>query len=164
MIIKQEDVPVEGASVYADLTDLASYALLRNIDLSSYDDTAKESALYIAAQDWIDGTHEFKGKPIDDDQSMKLPTDEVSINADITTANCMTAVQQLQGLLLVEVTSASSQGEIVMTRSKLDKLEKEVEYAEGTSMLSGSFYPTTQADNKLKPYVSFGGGVPMLRV
>lgn len=163
-IVKQDNIPNPLANVYADVADLTSYASMRNIDLSSYTIEQQEAALFISAQDWIDGTHEFKGEPIDENQSMKLPTDEVTINADITTANCMTAIQQLKGLLFVDVTSANASGEIIMTRSKLDKLEKEVEYAEGTSMLSGSFYPTTKADNKLKPYLAYTGGVPLLRV
>lgn len=163
-IIKQTDIPTIGANVYADIDDLEDHAELRNVDISAFSFQQKEAALFIAAQDWVDGLHSFKGELVEPDQSMKLPTNEVSINNDIVTANCMTAMQQLTGLLFVEATANSNLGEIKMTRSKLDKLEKEIEYTEGSSKVIGSTYDTSKATAKLRPYLLNGGGISLLRV
>lgn len=163
-IIKQTDTPTEGANVYADLDDLESHASLRGIDLSSFTDDKKKSTLYVTANDWVDSLHDFKGELIEEDQSMKLPTSEVLINKDIVSANCFVAIQELNNLLFKEVSEADINGQILKESSKLDVLEESFEYAEGSQMLAGSTYDTTQADARLKPYLSYGSGIPTLRI
>ena len=44
MIIKEDGTGLVDANVYADVSDLDSYALLRGEDLSAYSDQQKESA------------------------------------------------------------------------------------------------------------------------
>ena len=159
-LIKEDGTGLPEANCYADLTDFDSYADLRNIDVSSYNDAQKEGALYIAANDFIDGMHTFKGNPLSDNQGMKLYTSAVSYDdasKDIISVNCETALMQLQGALFVEVTSASALGDIKSTSSKLDVLEKSTEYVEGTAISSGTIN-TTRAEAKLRPYLSFGNG------
>ena len=163
-IIKQTDTPTEGANVYADVDDLKSHAELRGIDISSFTDTEISNSLFVTANDWVDALHDFKGELIDPEQSMKLPTSEVLINKDIVAANCFTAIQNLNGLLFNEVSETDINGQILKESSKLDVLEESFEYAEGSQMLAGSTYDTTQADARLKPYLSSGSGILALRL
>ena len=163
-LVKETGEGLADANVYADATDLASFADMRNIDLTAYTETQIYAALFISAQDWMDDLHEFEGSKLSDEQSMKLPTDKVSLpNDDIVAANCMTAIQQLKGLLFIEVTAADKFGEITKLSTKLDKLEKSTTYAEGSSNVGG-VYATDKADAKLKPYLSIASSENLLVV
>lgn len=165
-ITKEDGTGLATANVYADLSDLESHALLRGEDISGYSDTQKEAALYISANDWIDTMHNFKGSKVSDDQGMKLYTDEVTFDdasKDIVAANCNTAILHLKGKLFVDPSVQDVSGDIKRTKSKLDVLEKEVEYTEGTQVIDT--YDTPIADRLLRPYLSYSSaGVRMLRV
>jgi hypothetical protein len=150
----------EIANTYADEIDLDSYADLRNIDLSIYSTAQKEAALYIAANDYIDGMHDFIGVKLEDEQVMKLYTDLVTYDdasKDIISVNCEAAILQLKGALFVEQTAAVALGQIKSTTSKLDVLEKSVEYVEGTARTTGTIN-TSRLERILRPYLAFGGG------
>jgi len=158
-------IPADGtglvsANCYLSEAELDSYALLRNIDLSSYSTTDKEAAIYISANDFIDALHDFRGVKVDADQGMKLYTDIVTFDIaskDIKNANACTAILQLQGLLFVQTSTDDKDGEVKSQMDKLDVLETKTEYVEGTA-ISGGTYDTTVADKLLRPYLAFGGG------
>ena len=165
-LIKQTNEGLSTANVYADLIDLASYADMRNIDLTEFSDASMESSLYIASNDWVDDTHEFKGEKVNEDQSTSLPTDEVPLpNRDIVSITCMIAIQNLKELLFVELTEDSSKGQILSESSGLDVLKESFKYAEGTNLEAGGFQPTPLADNKIEKYlVSTGFGISQERL
>jgi len=159
-LIKEDGTRLADANTYADETDLDSYADLRNVDLSIYTTAQKEASLYVAANDFIDAMHTFKGSKVSAEQSMALYTDEVSYlgaGKVIVSVNCETALLHLQGALFVETTAESALGEIKSTSSKLDVLEKSIEYVEGTAVTSGTIN-ASRAEAKLKPYLAFGSG------
>ena len=150
-IVKEDGSGLATANVYADVADLDSYASLRNKDLTSYTLQQKEAALFISAQDWVDGKHEFKGYPINATQGMKAPTTEIPLpNDDFVTVNCYTAILQLEGLLFAPSSPADR---VKRKKSKLDVLETETEYFEDIS----SEPDTSIADNMLNDYVTSGG-------
>ena len=141
-----------------------SYSLLRDEDLSGYSTAQKEAAIFIAANDWIDGRHCFKGEKIDASQGMALYTDVVTFDLaskDIKNANANTAILQLKGLLFVQSSIADKDGEIKSQQDKLDVLETKTEFVEGTAIAGGT-YDTSVADNLLKQYTCYGGGVKLL--
>ena len=153
MIIKEDGTGLSTANVYADVSDLDAYALLRGDDISEYTTEQKEGALYVSAQDWIDGMHDFKGEPLNTTQAMKLPTSQVSLpNTDITNANCYTALLRLKGLLFNELETGTA-SKTKKVRKKLDVLETETEFFEG-----GQYSQDTRiADNLLDKYLAVAG-------
>ena len=101
-------------------------------------------------KDFIDVNYTFNGEPLSDTQPMQLPTDEVTIT-DIEKGAAQAAWQQLTGVLFVDQSTQSVNGQIKMQRDKLDKLETEVEYTEGTQ--STYTLSTQTIDRLLKPYI-----------
>ena len=159
-LIKETGEGLATANVYADELDLDSHADLRNIDLSIYSTAQKEAALYVAANDYIDGMHDFMGDKVNSSQGMKLYTDLIEYadaSKDIINVNCEAAILQLKGALFVEQTAAVALGQIKSTTSKLDVLEKSVEYVEGTARTTGTIN-TSRLERMLRPYLALGGG------
>lgn len=164
-LIVEDGTGIANANCYISELELDAYALLRNEDLSSYTTAQKEAAIFIAANDWIDGRHEFKGAKVNDTQGMKLYTDVVTFDLaskDIKNANANTAILQLKGLLFVQVSIADKDGAIKSQQDKLDVLETKTEFLEGTAIAGGT-YSTTIADNLIKQYTLSGGSIKLLR-
>ena len=92
---------------------------------------------------------------------MGLPTDVVTV-ADISKAVCQAVWQQLNGALFVDPVTSTASGEVLMERKKLDALETEVQYAEGTSSrlaINGALI-----DSMMRPYVVGGAVMGIYRV
>lgn len=164
-LVKEDGTGLSDANVYADLSDFELYSELLGEDLSSYDDEQKKAALYVAANKYIDRLHEFKGEPVQPTQGMKLYTDLVTY-ADagkfIIEANVEAAILHLKGFLFVGAEEQSVNGDVIRTMDKLDVLETEVEYSEGTRVRTK--YNTNTIDALLAPYVKSGTGGTILRV
>lgn len=164
-LVPEDGTGLASANCYISEVELDSYALLRNEDLSSYSTAQKEAAIYIAANDWMDALHEFKGDKVSDDQGMKLYTDEVTFadaSKDIKAVNANTAILHLKGFLFVDPATQDANGEVKRQKDKLDVLECETEYTEGTKVYTT--YSTPIADKLLRPYLKLGsGGIAMLR-
>ncbi len=160
-IVKEDGSGLANANVYADVADLVAYASLRAETITT-DIPTLEGALYVAAQDWVDGKHEFSGTQLNASQGMKMPTSTITLPAtDIVNANCYTAILQLKGVLF-PVQVASTGGKVKRVKKKLDVLESETEYFE-----DGSTEPDTEiAENMIKKYLSGGSssGQPSLVV
>lgn len=153
-IIKEDGTGLSNANVYADIADLDAYALLRNEDLTSYDTAQKEAALYVSAQDWIDGEHSFIGTKLNETQGLKMPTSEVTLpDSAIVNTNCLAAILQLKGLLFEEV-QANTAGQIKSKETGLSVMKKKIEYFQGTTVKPD----TSVISNMLLPYTS--GNVP----
>lgn len=166
MIIKEDGTGVTGASVYADVADLDALALLRGEDLTNCSDTQKEVALYLVAQDYIDGQHNFVGTKIQETQGMDAYTSIVTFakaSGDLIKANCIGALHQLKGEFFRTETASSANGIVKSQQSKLDVLEKKTEYFESTINTS-SVLNTDTVDKLLAPYTTVvGAGVPAMR-
>ena len=163
-LTKETGIGLTGANCYCDLDDLNDAAELLGEDLTAYDDEQKKSAIYVAANKFIDRKHDFKGEPVQPTQGMKLYTDLVTFDDAskyIIQANCEAAILHLMGRLFVDPSEQNANGEIKRTKDKLDVLEEEREYVENTA-IAGGVYDTTSIDELLRPYLATGsGGVPL---
>ena len=158
-LVKEDGTGLTAANVYADLADLTTYAELLGEDLSGYGDEPKKSALYVAANKYIDRLHDFKGDPVQLTQGMKAYTDLVTFDdagSDFIQANVEAAILHLKGYLFVSASEQSAKGEVLSESKTLSKLETEVTYAEGTSR---SFkYNTSTIDKLLSKYTTASSG------
>lgn len=164
-IVVEDGTGLSNAQAYASLSELNSYLLERN-KTTVWSDTEKEAALVISAKDWIDGEHEFSGSPLNSDQSLKFPRDIWDgVPKDIVKANVKAAFLQLNSVLLPDPTQTSINGDIVSVRKKLDVLESEIVYAEGTSKRYSMDIPSG-LQLLIKPYLKqstgFGRNVRLL--
>lgn len=149
-----------GTNSYLTLSEFKAWADLRGKDYSSFTDDQMNAALVVSSLDYIDPNYKFKGINIEDVQAMNLPTDEVAIS-DIANGASQAAWQALNDELLISP-SANTLGQVTKQRDKLDVLETETEYQEGTA----AFYThdTTQIDRLLDPYTVGNVGGNMGRV
>lgn len=141
-------------AAYATLTDFENWANARLIEYFEYNSLQIEAALLVVSEDFIDPNYKFKGKQLDENQAMQLPTDQV-VTADITNAVCQAAWLQLQGALFVSDASAIER-EVTSESSKLGDLSKSVVYREGSKRTYTE--STTKIDRLLSPFVIGGAG------
>lgn len=164
-LIKETGSGLETANVYADLTDFEGYCELTGEDVSGYTDEQKKSALYIAANKFIDRLHSFLGERINESQAMKLYTDLVTFedaSKDIILANIEAAILHLKGYLFVDASEQNAKGDVIAESSELDVLKESFTYSEGSSVTTK--YNTAVIDMLLKPYLTYGSGGVVLRV
>ncbi len=160
MLIVEDGTGLVDAQSYISAAELLTYASLRGLDLSDYSEAELESAIYIAANDFIDIFYSFNGDLVNEDQGLSLPTSEVDFGSvqtwrNIKEANANGATLSLTGSLLVDTTEENTAGKVKSESSKLDVLDDSVEYFEGTSL--SSKYPTPIIDRLLRPYTISGG-------
>lgn len=150
-----------GTNSYLTLAEFKAWADLRVKDYSSFTDAKIEGALVVSSLDFIDPNYKFKGDKADEDQPMNLPTDCVEI-ADISNGAAQAAWQALNDQLFISPTSTSN-GQVTKKRRRLDDLETETEYEQGTA--STYAHDTTQIDRLLAPYTvgNIGGNMSRVR-
>ena len=149
-IIKEDGTGLADANVYADLADFKTWADNRAMDYAGFSDPQIEGALVVATE-WMDARYTFKGETLSDTQALSLPTDTVSINRAILSATCHIASYELAGLL----TPANDATGIKSVRKKLDALETETVYQDGSTQKQSYLL----IDNLLKKYTVSGGGI-----
>jgi len=154
-ITVEDGTGVTGANSYASVAALDAYAVHR-LDLTDYDTADKESALVIASSDWIDGQHTFRGESLTDTQGLFFPTVEDELPADIVTATLKAALLQLQGLLLVDLTSVSTSGEVESESKSVGPLSKSTTYRSGSSQRYSRILPR-DLTSLLWPYLLANG-------
>lgn len=162
-LIKEDGAGLVDANTYADLTDFESYTALIGETFTQTDEQ-KKSALYIAANKFIDRLHEFKGDKVSDTQAMKLYTDTVTFDLaskDIITANIEAAILHLKGYLFVDATEQNAKGDIIAESSELDVLKESFTYRDGSTVTTK--YNTSTIDALLKPYLAYGSVGVVLR-
>jgi hypothetical protein len=144
-------MPTLGTDSYVTSADYEAYANARgiNADLTNLD------ADLIKSADFIDTYYNFKGQPVSDVQEMKLPTDQVTIAA-IKKAALKAVEMQQAGLLTLDLASVSA-GAVKRIMTKVDVLEKEVEYVDGSQ--STFKRKTPELDMLLRPFVVGGAGL-----
>ena len=159
-LIVEDGTGLPNANAYIDVAYFDSYAALRAIDVTSYDTAAKEAAIITCTIDFMDVYYCYKGDPLNDSQSLSLPTDLVGINKDIQNACANGALLHLQGLLLVDTSAINQSGEVKSQQDKLDVLETKTEFVEGTA---NNYKRTTPiVDKLLSKYLCFGGGARLV--
>ena len=163
-LIKEDGTGLDDANCYTSLSELDDYAALIGADLSAYSDEQKKSAIYVAANKYIDRLHEFKGGKVSESQGMKLYTDEVAFalaGKDIATANAEAAILHLKGYLFVDATEQNAKGDIIAESSELGVLKESFTYRDGSTVTTK--YNTSTIDALLKPYLAYGSSGVVLR-
>ena len=144
---------VTGANSYATVAELDDHAALFGDELSAYDQAQKEAALVKASIFYID-SFTFSGDKLNSEQGLKLPTTDVSLNADIKRAALSAAVLQLQGRLFVDPQDVG-QSKVVSESSSVGSLSDSVTYSETAQYTTK--YPTTNLDRLVRAYAVGSG-------
>lgn len=156
MIIAEDNTGLPNANAYIDVAFLDSYAAQVGYDLTGKSETDKENAIVRTTLQYIDVEYEFKGSPLNADQSLQLPTSEVLINDKIRRAVADATIAEMKGELFI---AYNPLGNIKSTKDKLDVLESEVVYQDNASTYQASFGKTPTTDKLLKPYLATSGGL-----
>lgn len=143
-----------GTNAYITEAEYLAYADERFI-IPSY---GTIQADIVKSADFIDTYYNFKGQPVSDTQSMKLPTDEVAI-ANIKKAALKAVEMQQAGLLTLDLASVAV-GQVKRVMEKVDVLETETEYVEGSQQTFKRKAP--ELDMLLRPFTV--GGTGLVRV
>lgn len=144
-------MPTLGTDSYVTSADYEAYANARGINA----DLTKLDADLIKSADFIDTYYNFKGQPVSDTQEMKLPTDQVTIAA-IKKAALKAVEMQQAGLLTLDLASVSA-GTVKRLMTKVDVLEKEIEYVDGSQ--STFKRKTPELDMLLRHFVVGSAGL-----
>lgn len=156
--VVEDGTGVDGANSYASVAELDAYAEYR-IDpttYASYTLEQKESALVVASSDWVDGQHSFRGYSLSETQGLHFPTDEDELPQAVKNAAMKAALLQLQGLLLVDLSSVSVSGEVESESKSVGPLSKSVTYRSGSSQRYYRILPK-DLTNLLRPYLLASG-------
>lgn len=162
-IVVEDGTGLSNADCYASVADLDAYLLKRGVTLTQTE-PEKEAALVIAAQDWIDGQHNFAGDKLVSAQALDFPRDEgVGLPADVVTANIKAAYMQIQGLLLVDYSTLNQQGVVTSESKAVGSLSKSQTFESGTAQYFSRLLPK-DLTNLLTPYLASGGFGRVYRV
>jgi hypothetical protein len=137
-----------GTNAYITESDYLSYANLRGIEVKS----ATLEADVVLSADFINNFYQLK-------DGYALPTTEAAKIAELAKAALKACEMQQAGLLSVNLAALSS-GVVKRIMTKVDVLEKEIEYQDGTQPTSKPRTP--ELDRLLRPFVV--GGVGLVRV
>ena len=143
-----------GVNAYVTAEQYEAYADERGI----ISDPVNLDSDIIKSADYIDTYYRFKGELVDPVQSMKLPTDQVTI-AQIKKAALKAVEMQQAGLLTLDLASVAA-GQVKRVMEKVDVLETETEYVEGSQQSFKRKAP--ELDMLLRPFTV--GGTGLVRV
>jgi len=139
-----------GTNTYATYAEYLAWAALRGYVVTATE-AQVEAALVLASLDYIDANFNFKGDLVDDEQAMKLPTDDVTI-AQIKPATLEACKMQLAGLLLVDPSLTSVTGIIESEEKSLEGVgSKSIKYKNGSAQAYKRSVPLVDA--LLRPYL-----------
>lgn len=145
-----------GTNAYVTSDDYEAYADERGI----LPNAVTLDADIIKSADFIDTYYNFKGEVADPAQSMKLPTDQVTI-ANIKKAALKAVEMQQAGLLTLNLVGVET-GLVKRVMEKVDVLETETEYVEGSQQTFKRRSP--ELDMLLRPYTVGGTSGGLVRV
>lgn len=156
-IVVENGTGLSNAQCYCSYAQY--HAVVTELGLQhSHSEEQTEPAIVSAAKRWIDGQHDFAGSKLVSTQALKFPRDgEIGLPADIVRANALAAWYHLQGALLVNTVAIPTAGEVVSVRKKLDVLETETQYAEGSAQYYSRILPA-DLENLLTPYLKQSTG------
>jgi hypothetical protein len=155
MIVVEDGTGLPNAQAYCSVAYLDAYLAERGI-AHGHSLQEKESALVVAAKDWIDGEHTFKYEQLTATQALQFPRTEFGFPDQIKLANAKAAYLQLKGALLVDVTSISTTGVVESESKAVGPLSKSVTYKSGSAQIYGRILPA-DLTNLLRPYLSASG-------
>lgn len=162
-LIVEDGTIVAGANGYITLAEFRSYWADRDVEFTQTD--AVLDAAIVTATQHIDLSNNFKGEVTDRNQSLQWPRagatdrngypisgDEMPVALKNATAEY--AKRVADGTTLSPDT-APSEGTIKRKRSKVDVIEKEIEFDENSAGIAA--YPA--ADNWLRGLTTSGGSL-----
>ena len=147
-------MPTLAIDCYVTEAEYQAYADARGITV----DPVALDADRVKSADYIDTYYNFKGYPLYEGQPMKLPTDQVTI-AQIKKAALKAIEMQQAGLLTLDLASVAA-GQVKRVMEKVDVLETETEYVEGSQQTFKRKAP--ELDMLLRPFTV--GGTGLVRV
>lgn len=145
-----------GTNAYITAAEYEAYADERGI----LPNAVTLDADIIKSADFIDTYYNFKGELVTEGQPMKLPTDQVTI-ANIKKAALKAVEMQQAGLLTLNLAGVET-GLVKREMKKVDVLEKEIEYVEGSQQTFKRRSP--ELDMLLRPYTIGGTSGGLVRV
>lgn len=145
-----------GTNAYITAAEYEAYADERGILPSA----VNLDADIIKSADFIDTYYNFKGEVVTEGQPMKLPTDQVTI-ANIKKAALKAVEMQQAGLLTLNLAGVET-GLVKRLMEKVDVLETETEYVEGSQQTFKRRSP--ELDMLLRPYMIGGTSGGLVRV
>jgi len=161
-IIVEDGTGLSNAVAYCDYAYFHNYVTIRGIQHSHSIETI-ESALVVAAIDWIDGEHEFANDKLKETQSLKFPRTVFGFPANIKEANAHAAWLHLNKLLFPDLSLVSQNGDIESESKQLSVMSKSVTYASGTSQKYSRVLPKSLR-LLIRPYLSLSSGAAVRRV
>lgn len=156
--VVEDGTGVTGANSYASVAELDAYAEYRidTTQYAAYSTAQKEAALVVASSDWLDGQHSFRSEPLTETQGLFFPTVDDELPDAIKNAAMKAALLQLQDLLLVDLSTVSTSGEVESESKAVGPLSTSVSYRSGSSQRYSRILPK-DLTNLLKPYLLAGG-------
>lgn len=162
VFIVEDGNGISGAVSYASVAELRDYASYR-YDVTTKADSELEAALVVASVDWVDGQHTFSGYPLTETQGLDFPIAGVGLPANIKNAAMKAALLQLQGLLMVDLASISSNGTVESESKSVGPLSKSVTYKSSSSQIYSRILPS-DLTRLLTPYLYQSGGQLVYRL
>jgi len=156
-IVVENGTGLADAQCYCDVAYLDAYLTERGLP-HGHNTADKEAALVIAAKDWLDGEHTFKGEQLTATQALQFPRVDVGLPDAIKQANALAAHLHLHKSLLVDTTAISTAGTIESESKSLGPMSKSVKYKSGSAQIYSRILPKNLT-NLLKPYLSNSGGL-----
>lgn len=164
-IVIEDGTGLSNAQSYCDYAFYHAFVTEMGLQ-HSHSEEQTEPALVTASKRWIDWQHEFTGDKLVETQALEFPRDnDIGLPLKIKQAAAYGAWLHLRGALLVDTTAIPTVGDVTMIRKKLDVLETETQYAEGSAQYYSRILPA-DLENLLTPYLKqstgFGRAVRML--
>jgi hypothetical protein len=156
-LVVEDGTGLANADCYCSVDYLDAYLTKRGLE-HGHSTQDKESALVIAAQDWLDGQHQFTSEETTDTQSLAFPRVDFGVPEAIKKANALAAHLHLHGLLLVDTSKINQLGVVKAESKNLDTLSKSVEYFEGSAQLYERVLPAN-LKALIRPYLENSGGL-----
>ena len=157
-IVIEDGTGLSDAQAYESVANLDAYLDERSLG-GCYTTAQKQSALVIAAKDWIDGRHTFANNKLVSTQALKFPRDnDVGLPSDIKLANIKAAWLHLQGVLLVDLTTISTSGTVESESKSVGPLSKSTTYKDGSAQVYSRVIPE-DLNILLRPYLLASGGI-----
>ncbi len=146
-----------NANTYADYAYFVAFCAQFGL-AGTYTEEQAEPALTTSSIRWIDWQHEFAGEKLTETQALEFPRDnDIGLPLKIKQAAADGAWLHLNNALLVNTATLSTTGEVISERKKLDVLETEKTYAEGSAQTYSRVLPA-DLENLLRPYLKLSAG------
>ena len=156
-IVIEDGTGKSNAQSYCDYTFYHAFVTEMGLQ-HSHSEEQTEPALVTATKRWVDWQHEFAGDKLVETQALEFPRDnDIGLPLKVKQATAYAAWLHLHNALLVDTTALSVSGETLSERKKLDMLETEKTYAEGSAHTYSRILPA-DLESLLRPYLKSNTG------